>query len=1484
MRNKSMKKFWQCMLCVICIIPAILLASGSYRIQKPGGMSTMGVIIGPIILPDDDLINGGIGGYTPDYSSSNLTADTPYADGGLRAYKTLGVYNHKRDSGSWNGFAYAKFCRYFRVKREDGRPIYDDNGILDVSWDRAALKDEVLNFSCSFYAIESTLPKKSGAGFMWTDQQAKFKSGIKYNSSMDTGSSTIECKEASISTQPTDKTHTLVTVIDKNGQIVTSGATCLAIWLTGTGQYENTFWGNTGGDTWINENLTGYMKLSNRDWSNKLTTNYKVGTGTYKGQVAYYSPKDFVAIATNLNNYVKIDDVQATPKYGTSVAPYKDGHHITISNIGRTKVDIENGGENEYTTYYCFVDDKLPDVSYTYHNANALDNRRAGTINTNADGSKSQTIIEGVFKDQVQVNFGYDENTESPETATYTFNGETKPLTSGTWFNEEGQYTVTITDLAGNTTVSKFVIDKSAPSYNKERLETNKNYKITRWYLANIPSGYTGFGSYSFAQYDDALSFAIMLEEQNKVTNFTLNNLDDFTETNRVASGNTVKLGDYWLYKSLNDENLYVYYFDRNSLLQAVSKYAKKFISEPQTCMLNSSIYPNDYGNKIDDSVIENYIEINGIKGYIVNDFTFKYKDDNETYAIYYEFLGDDTVNWKQFAYGVPFSKQVTSHGLYQIKEVDYVEHETTYYVFLDVQAPLLDIKGKIYGKDKEITRTISKADIPANSELIFYYEDFEILNVIEDDKWWVMEVKCPDNTTKRFTYLDEMPDFSELGSGIFQINIADRVGNAFTFKVALLGKAPEAKFKTINANTGLEIKIDKGESYNSIQDLKIYRNGICLNSELGYDEFPNIDTNDLIFISPATLKYVFNKGGIYTVEITDNFGRILTYEFKFEKDLPTGILVGVTHNGKTKDVVKFIYDSNKYFVIVSKNNITFTPDGTTDNNLTTIVFLPEDDSLINYSIELIDKSDTENYNIYNFTIKTIKPKLNLYNVEPNGTTGSNVYANWETNDDEQYAACYTLNGITKEYKSGQVLSNEGDYTITLSDEIGNQTTVKFSIDKSIDFVIADAQGKQYKVEEIRYINFDIRLINKENLSISITKETQDFDYEFGLMITDEGTYVVRLFDEYGNSYFFTFEIDKTPPKATLYEVEEFGKTRGSAWITSQESNLTCWYVKNNSIREEYRLGDEITAHGKYVVYISDRAKNYISFEFEIDKEISYDINTYHGGISNAGVRLIAYENLKIIMYKAGKPFDYKFEQILNEDGEYSFTITDELGNRISSFFTIITKKKQNLKHLLQSGIEIKSVTFNGEDFKFEIVDREFYIYDEGTYHVEVIDTLTGKTYSFEITLDTTPPTLVLVGVENGGSTKNKVVMKDVSEKPCDLIVTVDGANFDYKLGDEIEKSGRFVATLIDEAGNKTVYIFERVYSLNGASVAVIAGLGALVVLLIILLIKSRHHYYADKVEETVTETVVDDDFDDGEDIVIDSDEGTDESDENGED
>ena len=54
--KKSLKRFWVSILCVFCILPAIFLASGKFTVRKPGGFSTMGVIIGPIILPEDGLL------------------------------------------------------------------------------------------------------------------------------------------------------------------------------------------------------------------------------------------------------------------------------------------------------------------------------------------------------------------------------------------------------------------------------------------------------------------------------------------------------------------------------------------------------------------------------------------------------------------------------------------------------------------------------------------------------------------------------------------------------------------------------------------------------------------------------------------------------------------------------------------------------------------------------------------------------------------------------------------------------------------------------------------------------------------------------------------------------------------------------------------------------------------------------------------------------------------------------------------------------------------------------------------------------------------------------------------------------------------------------------------------------------------------------------------------------------------------------------
>ena len=1463
--TKALKKISLLILCIVCFIPYLLVLTGHAQIIRGSGGSTMGVIIGPMILPEDGLIGGG-SSWSPDYSNSNLSPNTPYADGALRGYSTIGVYNVVRDTKSWNGFKYASYIRYFRISRTDGRLIYDDDGILDVSTSKTSLADELVNYPSYIYSVETKLPIKSGAGFLWTDQQAKFKSGGElsvtfYFADSSNGS---EAHIYDMPTKPSDKTNKLSTIMYENS---TGGPAktydCFAVSINATGQYENTFWGNTGGDVSVSANLTNYIAISERDWSNELTTNDYVGKGTYKGCTTYYSPKDFTVIATNLNNLLKVNDVETSPKYGTSVVPYKDGHHISISEEGLTKVQIENGAEGRYTTYYCFIDETLPDINYTFHNANALEKRVVGNIITNSNSSKSQTIYEGIFKDQVQINFGYDENTESPEFATCTFNGNTFEVENGQWFNEEGEYTITVKDLAGNTTISKFTIDKNTPSYNLNRLQSDKTYKISKWYLTSIPYGYTSYGTYSFKEQADALSFACEVEKQNNVTKYYLNDVDDFIDTHLVASGNAVKAGDYWYYKSRENPDLYVYYFDKNSLEEVIEYYAQDFVSDEQIYRLNSSIYPNNYGNSLDDSMYDNIIEKNGIKAYIVNNFTFKYVDDVEASKIYYDYAEDDKENWVEFQFDKSFASQVNAHGLYKIREVDFVGNKTEYYVFFDKEAPMLDIQVKVYGKDNPFTQTISVNDIPNNGELVLYYEDFKILNIIEDDKWYVLEIKSPNGTTKRYTYLDNLPDFSSIGAGEYTITIADRLNNQFKFKVNLLGEAPKANFEVINSGNQLKVNITTGEDYNTLTDLKIYRNGILLNSEIGYDEYPDDENNSLIFINTNTLQYIFNKGGIYNVELSDNFNRTLSYEFKFEKELPTGILIGVEHNGRTNNDVSFIYDTNKYFAVVYKNNQSIIVEENIKDNQSTINFIAEENSENKFNIYLYDKTDNENYNLYTFTIKTIKPIINLYGVENGGKTGGSVYATWE-NTDEQYTSNYIVNGNSYEYKKGQVLSAEGEYTINLIDEIGNTGVVTFEIDKTIDFAIADVNGKTYTLDEISLINFDIRIINLEELTCEIFRNDRAIDYEFGLMISEEGLYKVNLYDDYGNTFYFTFEIDKTPPKATLYGVENFGITNGNVWVNSQESNLTCWYVLDENFKADYKLSTELKQSGKYVVCIADKAKNVTTFEFTIDKKIDYEINTYYGGISNGGVRIIANENLKIIMLKDGQAFDYSFEQILNEEGEYSFTLFDDLGNKTSFYFNIITKRKQSIKHLLQENIEVESVLKNDENYEFTITDGRLYLFDEGQYLVNILDNNSGEKYSFNITIDTTPPTLELVGVENGGSTKKLVSMKNISEDNCTLVVMVDGMYFDYKLGDEIEKAGRFVVTLTDEAGNSTTYTFDRIYSLNGASIAVLAGFGAIVVLLIALLIKSRHHYYKNEViEEEIEETTITDDFDD---------------------
>ena len=240
-KKKTIKSILLSILCICCFIPVILVANGTLVVQRMGGMSTMGMILGPIYIPSENELNGGIstGGSSTDYSSYNLTADTPYTNGALRAYTTLGIYNVNRGATN-NGFGYAGFVRAMKVKRTDGRVIYDDDGILDVSDKASSLASELINYPSYIYSIETTLPNKPDGGFMWTNQQAKFKST--YIKSIYSTAGESKTISVSIPTNPSNRTRDLTTVMGNDYSLTLANQKYMLILLQGTGQYENTFW------------------------------------------------------------------------------------------------------------------------------------------------------------------------------------------------------------------------------------------------------------------------------------------------------------------------------------------------------------------------------------------------------------------------------------------------------------------------------------------------------------------------------------------------------------------------------------------------------------------------------------------------------------------------------------------------------------------------------------------------------------------------------------------------------------------------------------------------------------------------------------------------------------------------------------------------------------------------------------------------------------------------------------------------------------------------------------------------------------------------------------------------------------------------------------------------------------------------------------------------------------------------------------------
>lgn len=347
-------------------------------------------------------------------------------------------------------------------------------------------------------------------------------------------------------------------------------------------------------------------------------------------------------------------------------------------------------------------------------------------------------------------------------------------------------------------------------------------------------------------------------------------------------------------------------------------------------------------------------------------------------------------------------------------------------------------------------------------------------------------------------------------------------------------------------------------------------------------------------------------------------------------------------------------------------------------------------------------------------------------------------------------------------------------------------------------------------------------------------------EIENGAELAAEGKYVVVATNDLGTRSEKTFVIDKTLDYDVLVnDAETVGVDTTSGDVTVMNNEPLYVSVTKNGEPYEFKFGEVLSEEGLYLFRISDDFNNTTSFTIVIDKSVDVAATTGNGVISNEEVVISAGEKVNLIATKDGVEYSYALGTAIADEGSYKFTVYDSFGNEKIITFQIVKGTKTKLDYTLGDSVEIKSIDRGGEAVSADGNRLNFTV--DGTY--TVVCKSEGKEYTFTLSLDTTAPTIVLNGIEDGGKGNVTVTITDLSEAGT-VAVFKDGEQIEYNLGDELKEYASYEVRVSDELGNERTYKFILEYQMNGGAIALIViGILAAVGVVIAIIFGKRAIY-----------------------------------------
>ncbi len=953
------------------------------------------------------------------------------------------------------------------------------------------------------------------------------------------------------------------------------------------------------------------------------------GSSTNSSYIRFV-PYDAIGVA---NTYVKIPGATSYTKYTSGTRYTAEGEYSfyivdRASNVSSTYavtinrkipaaqlyVDDVEIGNNSYTNGWhirfeceetCYV--KLPNTDefvsymsgaeyykpgkYVFYGVDSANNS-TGYYTIVIDKTIKQVNLENVVDGRTDGDVVIDWTDGDPNIyapmKSVTINGKAYVKGSTIHTIDTGVYKVVCTDAAGNVWETEFVSDK-----------VNVFTQTLKQQYFEVLDGNGDY--YSFTSYDAAYAFAV-LREKSFVRTGIWNNAD-WDAGIAMDSKDSVHAtnGTYMIYKKEGNAEAEVAYFTQARIDEVIAQYAKQGLNsyyywekDPAPAAKGENLYAYSDAKNI----LANEIRLSTNTGFKI--------DGTEFIGTTYDVNGRHTLQVFD-EYGNTCDYQLTV--VRNAAEIHYTIGEGS---------SNLVVYDRVYYFKNGITVSIAD-ELDEFAMFVIYNEEGELLGkVLKSDSFEINE------------------------SGRYTVQSINHFGFSEEFELVISKEAPSSTLTENTVDKRLEIVISGSKDKDShIQTLEIYEShdGGTTWTLLTQDDYGTP-------ISLETLQYAFRTTAMYKVLLMDEFRTgidAIIEQHDYVQPEPYGVLTGTTNGGYTNGTVSFawtdeaivtlekldgkgremvMYRSGEeltvdgQYVLTFENYdgykmvYTFTIDtikpvvdvsGTTngittksdvtltieEEGLTTELF-KDGESLGAYAsgtvlsdsgeYRIVVKDSAENQVEIIFTID----KFVDYTINVNDKGLANEVT---VNANEEVTHILTKDGVALEYELGTAISNPGEYTLTVSDSIGNESKMSFTIVKSL------VSKFEHNFDDME--GFELALVNgsEKRLNYGTLELFEDGEYEVGVVAN-------------GVTYTFTIKVDGTKPTLKLNGVENGGTTEGEVTISdlSEEAQIQVTYNNENML---YTEGQKFTMEGDYILRVTDASGNVSEYSFQIKKSNS---------------------------------------------------------------------------------------------------------------------------------------------------------------------------------------------------------------------------------------------------------------------------------------